>query len=104
MTANKVQLQFAQLIRIDVNIRQFAKAGIDSVDGAIFGDDLFDDGARSLDAESCFLRKTYLLPPVCDICYLLKREPFSAELNHRKTEVRCQRSAASGERDLTSDF
>ena len=50
MTANQVQLQFAQLRLFDVDIGELAETGIDAVDGAALDDNLFHDAARSFDA------------------------------------------------------
>jgi hypothetical protein len=55
VTADKIQLQLPQLGGIDVNIGQLAKAGVDSVDSAIFRNDILHDGSGSLDAFSCFI-------------------------------------------------
>jgi hypothetical protein len=54
MTPHQVQLQLSQVRAVDAYVRQFAKAGIDAVNGASFGDDLFDDLSRSFDALTRF--------------------------------------------------
>jgi hypothetical protein len=61
MTAHKVQLQFAQLPRVDANIGQLAKAAVDSIHSPVLLDDLFDDSSRCLAARSRLGGEFYLL-------------------------------------------
>ena len=43
VTADEVELQFAELGWFDANVRELTEARIDAVNGAAFGDDLFND-------------------------------------------------------------
>ena len=43
VAANKIQLELPQVVVRDVNIREFAEAGVDPVNNRVARDDLFDD-------------------------------------------------------------
>ena len=82
MTANEVQLQLAELRSFDANVGEFAKAGIDAVDGAAFGDDLFYDRTRLPGAGARSGRKRDLFFGVGDGVNLREREFLAVEFEH----------------------
>ena len=53
VAANKIQLELAQRIARDANIREFAKTRADAVNGGITRDDFFDKFARSQNSRAC---------------------------------------------------
>ena len=54
MTAHQIQLQLANLRRVDANVGQLSKARVDAIDRAIFGDDSLDDAAGLFNSLACF--------------------------------------------------
>jgi hypothetical protein len=72
VAANKIQLQLAQLLPIDADVGQLAKASVDTVDGPILLDNAFNDSSGSLNTHPRIMVECYLLSPVCNVRNLLE--------------------------------
>jgi hypothetical protein len=82
VAADEVKLQFAQLRSFDVNVGEFAKAGVYTIDGAAFSDDLFHHFARLLYANPCSCGQGYLFLTTRDSSNLCERESLAIKFEH----------------------
>src|ERR1044071_9762868 len=89
MTANQIQLQVAQLPGFDAHVRQSAEAGVHTINGAFFGNNLFHDGAGSFGARACVFIEAYFFVAARDRYDLFERKGLSTEFKH---ESRSQNS------------
>src|SRR5687768_18613672 len=83
MTPHQIQLQLSQVGALDAHVRQLAEAGIDTVDRASLGDDLFDHLPRSFHALTRIRRERHLLAARRNVGDLLNRQRLTVEMKHR---------------------
>src|SRR5688500_7070246 len=83
MTPHQIQLQLSQVGALDADVRQLAEAGIDTVDRASLGDDLFDHLPRSFPALTRIRRERHLFAARRNVGDLLNRQRLTVEMKHR---------------------
>src|SRR6266487_3585253 len=52
VTANKIELKFAQFVRLDANVGKLSKTGVDTVNDRVARDNIFNDFARGQNAQA----------------------------------------------------
>ena len=82
MAAHHIQLQLAKLRLFDVNVREPAEAGVDSVNSATLSDDLLYYSPRHFDADARIGGKSDALAARGDGSDLRQRQFLAVEFEH----------------------
>jgi len=83
MAPQQIYLQFGKMIARNADVRKFAKAGIDAVDGIFPLEDFPDDLARSVNAASRSWRENDSAFPASDRVDFLESEILPGEQKGR---------------------
>ena len=102
VTAHKIQLQVTQFSRLNADIGKLAEASVDAVNRTTLRHDLFDDATRFKATRTGSDRETYLHSTFSNICYFLKGEPLSVELEHEMGTGRRRQQLGAGNQRLIS--